>query len=417
MKVMISTLPSGLRVLTAQMLDFDSAFVGAYINSGSRHENKNENGIAHFIEHMAFKGTKRRTARQISSDVEILGSNINAFTSKQRTAYYVVGHKKDVNISCDIIGDVLTNSIYAQEDIDLERKVILNEINQYEDNPSSIVYDAFMASIYPNHSLGRNILGTKETVSSFTRNDFLTFINNFYVTNNIVVCGVGNIDHDDFVKSVEVSFKNLKKGNANINENIPEWNKNGFALTKTNKFEQSAIMLGWQSSGANDPKIHAQKLFSMAIGNGASSPLFYEIREQRGLVYTTSCQTDIGVDNGNLNFFALTMPKNIEEVLNLTCDIARNSKNKISDTDITRAMNQYLMALAIVKESPSKMASYLISKLLTYDKIILPNEEREIIEKITKDEIMETTSLFHQSPTLSLVGDYPDIDFESIIKF
>jgi predicted Zn-dependent peptidase len=416
MDIQQTTLPTGLRVVTANLPGFDSAAVAAFVDSGSRNETASENGIAHFLEHMAFKGTASRSALDIAREIENLGSNINAFTSQGVTAYFVTGLAANMEKAVAIIGDVLTASVFDAAEIATEKGVILQEISRSYDNPSNLAYNSFGATAYPDQALGRSILGQPDFIKGVTRENFVSFIDRFYVASNMVVVGTGDIDHAAFVQMVQRYFAAIPS-RPNVPAEQPARWVGGFKPVASNKFEQVTAIVGWNSVPETDERVHAHRLLATAIGGGMSSPLFQEVREKRGLVYAVQGSHDCGPDYGELILFAGTTPDKLDEVIKVSCGVFRAATAAVSREDLMRAKNRELVSLATIKEKPFGLAHFLATHLIERGRLIEPDERKRAVEAVTVDELIEAARMiFKTNPAVALVGPVPDADYAGMIR-
>jgi predicted Zn-dependent peptidase len=415
MDIQLTTLASGLRVLTARLPGFDSAAVAAFVDSGSRNETAEENGIAHFLEHMAFKGTARRDALTIAREIEILGSNINAYTSQDITAYFVTGLASNIEKSVAIIGDVLTASTFAEAEIAIEKGVILQEISRSYDNPNSMVYNSFGRTAYPDQAIGRPILGLPDFIKSVNREHFVSFVDRYYTAQNMVVVGTGDIAHADFVSMVEKYFSAIPSRPVAVAEAPARW-VGGSNHVTSEKFEQVTALIGWKSVSEMDPRIASHRVLATAIGGGMSSPLFQEIREKRGLVYAVSGSHDSGHDYGELLLYAGTTPDKLDELVKVACGVFIDVSKWITEEDLTRAKNRDLVAFATIKEKPFSLARFLASNLFDYGRIREPDEEKRAVEAVTMQDLREAAEIvFRSTPAVALVGPVPDTDYLGLI--
>jgi predicted Zn-dependent peptidase len=416
MHIEMTTLPNGLRVVTAQLPGFDSAAVAAFIDSGSRNETAEENGIAHFLEHMAFKGTATRSALDIAREIENLGSNINAFTSQSMTAYFVTGLASNIEKAVAIIGDVLTASIFDKAEIAVEKGVILQEISRSFDSPYHLAHNGYAATAYPDQALGRSTLGQPDFIKAVSRENFVSFIDRFYVASNMIVVGSGDIEHAAFVQMVERYFAAIP-GRRSVPAEVPAQWVGGFSRNTSAKFDQVTALVGWQSVPETDARVHAHRLLSTAIGGGMSSPLFQEVREKRGLVYSVRGSHDSGPDFGEFGLYAATTPDKLEEVIKVSCGVFRDAHAAIGPDDIARARNRDLVALATVKEQPFGLAYFLAANRMDYGRLIEPDEKKRAVEAVTIDDMIEAAHLiFRTHPTVSLVGPVPETDYLALIR-
>ncbi len=411
-----STLPNGLRVVSARLPGFDSAAVGAFIDAGARNETAANNGIAHFLEHMAFKGTARRTALQIGAEIEVLGSNINAYTSHERTAYFVTGLKGTIGQSVAILGDVLTASTFAPDDIAVERGVILQEIRRSADNPTHLAYDGYGVTAYPDQAVGRPILGRAAFIEEATREHFTDFVAQHYVAENMVVVGTGDFAHADFVDMVAEHFAALPSRPRPAAPSPARYV--GGAVRNTERdFEQVTILLGLQSVPETDPAVWAHKLFGRALGGGMSSPLFQEVREKRGLVYSVHAGSDHGRDTGDFVVSAGTTAKHVEELLDVACGEITKATVGVAEADLRRAKNTLLVRLATAKEKPFTLAQAIAGSLFDHGRVRPPEETMCLVEAVTLDDVRDAAAAVARThPTVSLVGPVPDIDYQARVR-
>ncbi|MBC7799756.1 MAG: insulinase family protein [Gemmatimonadaceae bacterium] len=416
MNIEQTVLPSGLRVVSVNLPGFDSAAVAAFVKAGARNETESNNGIAHFLEHMAFKGTTTRSALQIASEIEVLGSNINAFTSHEMTCYFVTGLKSTIGQSVAIIGNVLTASTYNSPDIETEKGVILQEIRRSADNPSHVAYDGYGLTAYPGQSIGRPILGRAELIETVGRDHFTSFVADHYFAQNMVVVGTGDFSHETFVDHVATHFDKLPSRNAEVT--ITPANYAGGHIRNTEKdFEQVTILLGLQSVPETDPSVWAHKVAARALGGGMSSPLFQEVREKRGLVYSVSAYSDHGVDHGEMVMFAGTTAKHVDELLDVACGEMTKLTARVSDADMTRAKNSVLVALATAKERPFSLARGIAGSLFEHGRIITPEDSMRKVEAVTTDDVTAAMRMMiATNPTISLVGPVPDQAYHSQVR-
>ena len=416
MHIQMTTLPNGLRVVTAQLPGFDSAGVAAFIDSGSRNETPEENGIAHFLEHMAFKGTASRSALDIAREIESLGSNINAFTSQSMTAYFVTGLASNMEKAVAIIGDVLTASTFEDAEIAVEKGVILQEISRSNDSPYHLAHNSYASTAYPGQALGRSTLGQPEFIKAVTRENFVSFIDRFYVASNMIVVGSGDIEHAAFVHMVERYFAAIPS-RPGVPAEVPAQWVGGFNRTTSTKFDQVTALIGWNSVPETDPRVHAHRLLATAIGGGMSSPLFQEVREKRGLVYSVRGSHDSGPDFGEFGLYAATTPDKLEDVIKVSCGVLRDAHVAIGGDDLIRAKNRDLVALATVKEQPFGLAYFLAANLLEYGRLVEPDEKKRAVEAVTFDDMIEAAHMiFRTNPTVALVGPVPETDYLGLIR-
>lgn len=398
----ITTLPNGLRVVTVDVPGVRTAAAAAFVNTGSRYEPIELNGISHFLEHMAFKGTGKRTAYQIANDIERVGADINAFTSKENTAYYVISLAEHTELALDIISDVLTNSTFPQDELDRERGVILQEMARAFDNPSHLVYDFYDVAGYPNQDYGRTILGDPEVIKRASREDFLGYMNRHYTTGNMIVVCAGKVNHDDFVKLVEKYFAKLPVGRAEIPQKA---NYVGGYHHYNKDFEQANILFGFPTCNIHDDEHVIVDVLSEAFGGGMSSPLFTEVREKRGLVYSVRSMSGQGVDYGDFAIGAGTTPENLKEFFEVTTDELLKLTHTINEEDVFRAKNQLKAHTLMSLERPFSVAQRVVHDLFVFGQARPIDDFISKVDAVTVDQLKQVASkILSGKPTLSLVG-------------
>ena len=413
MNIEQSVLANGLRVISVNLPGFHSAAVAAFVRAGARQESAENNGIAHFLEHMAFKGTQRRSALQIGAEIEVLGSNINAYTSHDQTAYFVTGLKSGVPQSVAILGDVLTGSVFNPSDIAVEQGVILQEIRRAADNPSHVAYDGYGMTAYPDQALGRPILGRAAFIESVERAHFTHFVGQNYFADNMVVVGTGDLEHAAFVALVDTHFAALPSRGAAAPA-VPARYVGGAICNREKDFEQVTILLGLRSVPETDPTVFAHKVLARALGGGMSSPLFQEVREKRGLVYSVHAYSDHGHDHGDFVIFAGTTAKHVDELLSVACAELVKTVEHVSDQDMARAKNALLVGLATARERPFSLAQGIAGSLFDRGVVLTPEEVMRKVEAVSVDEVRQAArQVIASTPTISLVGPVPEADYHA----
>jgi predicted Zn-dependent peptidase len=347
------TLSNGVRVVTEHMPGLQSAAVGVWITAGGRHERLEQNGVAHFLEHMAFKGTAKRSALQIAEEIEDVGGYINAYTSREMTAYYVRVLGQDVPLALDVVADILLNPVYAPEEIEVERGVILQEIGQALDTPDDIIFDWLQEAAYPEQPMGRSILGPSENVSGFAREDLSRFVTERYAPGEMIVAAAGAVDHDKIVRHAEALFGHLPP--RPVTEPEPARFVGG-DYRRQKKLEQAHFALAFETPGYRDPRIYTSQVYAIALGGGMSSRLFQEAREARGLCYTIFAQAGAFADSGMTTIYAGTGAGQIRELAELTIDEIRKSVDEMTPAEVARARAQMKAGLLMGLESPSARA-------------------------------------------------------------
>ena len=349
----ISTLPNGLRVVTRNMPGLHSASIGIWVNAGCRDERADQNGIAHFLEHMAFKGTPTRTPLQIAEEIEDVGGYINAYTSREMTAYYARVLSGDVLMALDVIADIVLNPLFRKADIETERHVILQEIGQALDTPDDIIFDWLHEVSYPDQPFGRTILGPEERVASFKKADFEGFTGQHYGPDQMILSAAGGVDHDAIVAAAERIFGGLKPLGQST---VQPARFVGGERREVKDLEQVHFALSFEGPGYRDDKVYAAQVYSMAMGGGMSSRLFQKIREDRGLCYSIYAQSSAYEDTGQVTIYAGTSEAEIGDLTRLTLDELKRAADDMTEAEVARARAQLRAGLLMGLESPSSRA-------------------------------------------------------------
>ncbi len=399
----IITLKNGLRIAFDEMKDVETVSIGVFVNTGSRNETSAINGISHFLEHMAFKGTKTRNAKEIAEEFEGIGGRINAYTSKEKTVYYVKVLKQHAEFALEFLADILQNSIFDKVELEKERGVILQEIAMTNDTPDDIVFDYFQEASYPSQALGRSILGPEKNIKKFKPSHFIDYIKEQYNYKNMAVVAAGNIKESDLVKWTEKYFNNL--GTSKIKDPQPAKYKGG-DFRKEKKLEQINLVLGFKGVSYMDKNYYTSQILSMILGSGMSSRLFQEVRENRGLAYSIYAFNFSHFDCGTFGIYAGAAPEKTNELISATCDELKKICEKVTDKELKRVRTQFEASLLMAKESTSSRMQKLGSDIFSKNRII---SDREIMEKvlaITKSDItkLAETIFYSSKPTFAAIG-------------
>jgi predicted Zn-dependent peptidase len=378
--VELHTLSNGLRIVTEHMPGLESAALGLWVSAGGRHEAADQNGIAHFLEHMAFKGTTRRTALQIAEEIEDVGGYINAYTSREVTAYYARVLKDDVPLALDLIADIVLNPIFDPREIEVERGVILQEIGQAADTPDDIIFDWLQEVSYPGQALGRTILGPAERVRAFGRADFDRFVASHYGPGQLILSAAGAVDHDQIVRLAEAAFGHLPPSSPMVPE--PAQFAGG-ERHEIKALEQAHFTLALEAPGYKSDEYHTAQIYSSALGGGMSSRLFQEIREKRGLCYTIYAQVGSYDDTGMLTIYAGTSGEDLPELVGLTLDELKRSAEDMTEAELARARAQMKAGLLMGLESPSARAERLARLVAVWNRVPPLEETVAQIEAVT----------------------------------
>ncbi|WP_420397474.1 M16 family metallopeptidase [Nioella sp.] len=381
MTVQLHTLANGLRVVTEHMPALQSAAIGIWVNAGGRHELPEQNGIAHFLEHMAFKGTKRRSALQIAEEIEDVGGYINAYTSREVTAYYARVLKDDVPLAMDLISDILLNPVFDPREIEVERGVILQEIGQALDTPDDIIFDWLQEVAYPEQPLGRTILGPVERVRAFDKQDLQRFVAEHYGPGQMILSAAGAVDHEEIVRLAEAAFGHLPA--VRVSSALPGVFHGG-ERREVKQLEQAHFTLALEAPGYRSNDIYTAQIYATALGGGMSSRLFQEIREKRGLCYTIFSQVGAYDDTGLMTIYAGTGGEDLAALSDLTIEEVRRSVDGLTEAEIDRARAQMKAGMLMGLESPSARAERLARLVAIWDRVPPLQESIDRIDAVDR---------------------------------
>ena len=384
MSLHLHTLPNGLRIVTEPMARMKSASVGIWVAAGGRHEAAEQNGIAHFLEHMAFKGTKTRSPLQIAEEIEDVGGYINAYTSKEMTAYYARVLSGDVARAIDVISDIVLNPVFDPKEIEIERHVILQEIGQALDTPDDIIFDWLTEVAYPDQPFGRTILGPAERVSAFGRGDFLRFVGQHYGPDRMILSAAGGVDHEAIVAQATAIFGGL----APVGDRAaaPARFTPG-ERREVKPLEQVHVALALEAPGYRDDAVYAAQVYAMAMGGGMSSRLFQKIREERGLCYSIFAQAGAYEDTGSITLYAGTSKEEISDLTQLTVDELKRAADDIAEAEVARARGQLKAGLLMGLESPSNRAERNARMLSVWGRVPDPVEAVSRIDAVSMQDV------------------------------
>ena len=386
MSVQTHRLSNGFRIVTEHMEGLKSASIGIWVQAGGRNETLPQNGIAHFLEHMAFKGTKRRSALQIAEAIEDVGGYINAYTSREMTAYYARVLENDVPLALDVIGDIVLNPVFDPAEIEVERGVILQEIGQSLDTPDDIVFDWLQEEAYPDQAIGRTILGPVERVQSFSRDDLAQFVAQHYGPGQMILAAAGAVDHDDLVRRAEEMFVHLPAA-PSIQSDAARFE--GGERLEVKSLEQVHFALALEGPDYRDPQIYTAQIFATAFGGGMSSRLFQEIREKRGLCYTIFSQAGAYADTGLMTIYAGTSAEQIGDLAGLTMDEMKRAASDMTPEEVARARAQMKAGMLMGLESPSARCERLARMMSIWDRIPQLDEAVERIDAVTTGDVKD----------------------------
>jgi predicted Zn-dependent peptidase len=402
LSVQITTLANGFRIVTENMPGLMSASAGIWVNAGGRHERPEQNGIAHFLEHMAFKGTMKRSALKIAEEIEDVGGYINAYTSREMTAYYARVLSADVALALDVIADIVLNPVFDPKEIETERHVILQEIGQALDTPDDIIFDWLQEVSYPNQPFGRTILGPAERVGAFQRDDLTGFVREHYAPNQMILSASGGVDHDAIVRQAEALFGHLK---AQDESRILPARFDGGEKRKVKKLEQAHFALAFEAPGYRDDAVYAAQVYATAMGGGMSSRLFQKVREERGLCYSIFAQSGAYEDTGQITIYAGTSEAEIGALADLTVDELKRAATDMSEAEVARARAQLKAGLLMGMESPSNRAERNARLLAIWGRVPTADEAVAKIDAVTAGAVQDYAgALLGAKSALALYG-------------
>ena len=405
---------SGLRVVTERMPGVRSVSLGFWVLAGSRDEAHRISGSSHFLEHLLFKGTKKRTAEEIAQNFDAVGGDINAFTAKEYTCYYARVLDRDLEMALDHLADMVQHSVIRAADLDAERQVILEEINMHEDSPEDVVHDLFTQTLWPEHPLGRPILGTVETIHAATRASVARFYRSHYVPGNLVVAAAGNLRHEDLVAMLRRRMqtgRELKPGGAsgwNLRAAKHSPDPSGRSLVKRRKTEQANICLGTNGLTRSDPERFAFLVVNTALGGGMSSRLFQEIREKRGLAYSVYSYHAQYTEAGLFTCYAGCTPGRAQEVIGLLRrELANMRDGGLTLEEFERAKGHVKGSMVLSLEDPGGRMSRLGKSEISHGEILSVDQSLKRIQSVTlQDARAVAERVLSQPMTLTVLGPF-----------
>jgi predicted Zn-dependent peptidase len=423
MSVRRTVLPSGLRIVTEEVSSVRSAAVGIWVNVGSRDEAPAVAGASHFLEHLLFKGTQRRNALEISSAIESVGGEMNAFTSKEYTCFYARVIDSDLPMAVDVISDLITSSIVTAEDVDAERKVVLEEIAMRDDDPSDLVHDLYAETYYGDTPLGRPILGTIDSINEMSRNSVFNYYKKRYLPQDLVIAVAGNIKHKRVVAMVEEALSRDNfldvSGTPQIRANTPiKRSKQGRVGIIYRKSEQAHMFYGMEGVTRNDDRRFTMGVLSAALGGGMSSRLFQEIREKRGLAYSVYSYAQQFAGSGQIGFYAGCNPSKAIEVVNIIQEVLADvADNGMTHEEIERAKGAVRGSLVLSQEDSGSRMSRIGKSEIVYGEIMGFDEILKAVARVTPEDIRVIANEFlTKTPTLGVVGPYKsEAHFEKVL--
>ncbi|MDD3653084.1 MAG: pitrilysin family protein [Desulfotomaculaceae bacterium] len=409
------TLSNDLHILTEKVPHVRSVALGFWVDVGSRDEVPENNGVSHFIEHLLFKGTQKRSAKQIAETLDAVGGQLNAFTTKEYTCFYARVLDEHFDLAFDLLNDMLFGSNFATNDIDRERNVIIEEIKMYEDAPDELVHDVFAGSMWQGHALGRPIIGTAEVIAQIPREKIIEFYQTHYNPGNLVVTVAGNIEHEAVICKLRPVLE-ARKGSRPVRSMLAPLPKRDI-VCRSKDTEQVHLCLGTPGLSLDNKKSYTFQIINTVLGGGLSSRLFQEIREQRGLVYSVYSYHSSYHDTGLFCIYAGLSKQNVDEALSLIFkQINDIRKNSITPEELQRAKDQLKGNLLLSLESVSTRMSRLGKSQLYLGKIVQPEEVVEKLNKVTIEDVRELSLEMLDPVNFSLATIGPWEDCGNLVK-
>ena len=407
-----TVLNNGLTIITEQMNHVRSASVGIWVRSGSRHEAAPLNGISHFIEHTLFKGTRNRTSREIAVESDAIGGHVDAFTSREVAAYYVKVLDEHLPRAFDLIADLVTAPLFDNTELDRERNVVMEEIKMVEDTPDDLVHEVFVANFWPNHPLGRSILGTAQTLATFDHDRVASYFHNVYTPRNLVVAAAGNIEHTRFVEMVERYLSGLVDRPVDLVKSAPAHATSRVVISKD--LEQAHLMMGTPSPSMTSDDRYAVHTLNVILGGGMSSRLFQTIREDHGLAYAVFSGINAYTDAGYLSVYAATSPEQINEVIRLSIgEFDRLKSETISDAELQRAKDQLKVSIMLGLESTSARMSNLARQEIFFGRQFTLDEILQRIDRVTANDVQRMAQeIFGDELAVTAIGQIESLDIK-----
>ncbi|MGD0193188.1 MAG: pitrilysin family protein [Rhizomicrobium sp.] len=403
MNVEITKLPNGLTIVTDPMPQLESAAVGVWVNCGARHETEPQMGVSHMLEHMAFKGTERRSARAIAEEVEAVGGYLNAYTSREQTAFHVRTLKADVPLAVDILADILTHPTFDPAEVERERQVVLQEIGQARDTPDDIVFDHLQSAVYADQPMGWPILGNEQTVGSFTRDDMRRYMGANYRASGMTFIASGRVEHVQMVDLVARHFGDLHQGNGPAGDPARYV---GDDIRIEEELEQVHVTYAFPGVASGDDELFTAQVYVTALGGGMSSRLFQEIREKRGLCYSIYAYANAFCDGGFVGVYAGTGENEAAEISALVAGEMSAIAANATEGEVARAKAQLRSSLLMGLERPSARAEQIAAHLLAYGRVVPVEELTAKLDAVHADQVREfgVRVMSSRRPAMAAIG-------------
>ena len=410
-----TTLDNGLRILSESIPYMSSVSIGFFVGTGSRSETLPEQGVSHFIEHLMFKGTEKRSARDIAEEVDDVGGQLNAATDRENTCYYIKVLPEHLGLGLDILSDMLLHSKFADSDVEKERQVVLEEISLYEDSPDELIHDLHMNSLWPGHALGRNILGTRDSIGAMSREMIRDYTRRHYMPDNIVVAAAGNLTHDQLVTQVRRFWDDVR-GAAKVSADSTPMFASGRHLQEK-EIEQIHICLGTPGVAHDDPRFYASHVLNTILGGGVSSRLFQHIREERGLAYSVCSYPSSFRDTGLFTIYTGVSPENCREVMDIIGSIIGDIRsNGVRPEELKRAKEQLKAGLLFSLESSSSRMSRLGRAEISSREYLSPEQLVAKVDAVMLQHLFDLAQpLFrHESTCMTALGPIGESGLERL---
>jgi len=408
MSARVTTLESGMRVLTDPMDSVETVSLGVWVDVGTRHEPAPINGVAHLLEHMAFKGTERRSALDIAAEIEAVGGHLNAYTSREHTAYYAKVLKEDVALAIDILADILQHSVFDRNELERERTVILQEIGQAIDTPDDLIFDLFQERAFPDQAMGRPVLGRSEIIRRIDRDSVAHYMRRNYAAPGMLLTAAGNVEHEKMVALARRAFGELSR--ERVARSDPARYVGG-DLREARELEQVHVVLGFPGFPFGDSDYYAASVVSSALGGGMSSRLFQEIREKRGLVYAIYSFTHAYSDGGLFGIYAGTGEEEVEELIPVLCEEIRKLADGLAPAELERARAQLKAGLLMSLESTTARCEQQAAHMLVFGRPLDLGEMVARIDAVDAEAVRRVARRLRAAPpTLAALGPISRIE-------
>ena len=402
MSVQVTSLPSGLTVITETAPHVRTAAIGVFVAAGTRYERASEHGLSHFIEHMAFKGTRRRSAREIAEAIENVGGDLNAETGIERTSYFARLMGSDAELALDVMGDLLTESAFDPDELKREKNVILQEIGSVEDTPDDLVFDLLTATAWPDQAIGRPILGTREGVEAFDRAAIDDYLGRRYSAGATIVAAAGAVEHDHILALAQSRLEKLHVTPAPAGERAAY---RGGETKVRRRLEQTHVVVGFEGRPAGSPDHDAAQVFVAVVGGGMSSRLFQEVREKRGLAYSIYGFHWDFMDTGLFGFYAGSADGDAAEVVSASLDCLAEATQGLEESEIRRVKAQMKVSLVSAFEQPAARVHQLSRQMQVYGRPLSFDEILARLDAVTVEEVRKTgAAMLRSPPTVAAVG-------------